>query len=329
MTIHWTAYGLQLRCSFPLPGIGTRAPAPASPHEADLPKLQIDEIDAEQLLADWSGAGPAPRWTGLLGDGLELRVECGTAGDVRFRYGERALFLLTASGERLRCARLTPGRQWLQVLLCRILPNIALLRGYEALHASAIELPQGVVTIAAPPGTGKSTLAVELVRHGARLFCDDVVVLASLGGQVLAYPGTPHVNLAERELARIEPANIDGVWSVLPGERWVTLRASATRPRPVALVCLLQRTADDRGGCRRLGASPLTLGPYMLGLSNDPARERARFGLYADLVERAPLVRLSRGRHSTPGELAEQLIRALAAERAQSDERALAGGAVR
>ena len=50
----------------------------------------------------------------------------------------------------------------------------------------------------------------------------------------------------------------------------------------------------------------------MLGLSTDAERQRSRFGLYADLMESATLVRLTAGFEHRPEQLAELIEQALA-----------------
>jgi len=349
MTTFPTAYGLTLRSSIPLPGMRPsarssalyqqpgdilyREPAGALGQQpgdtaTGLPELELEEVSVRKLLATWSGAAGGPIWAGEVGDGLPLQIERGVAGDVLFAYAEQAYFRLNSSGERLECGRLAGGLQWLQVLLCRVLPDVAMLRGYEALHASAVDTPHGAIALLAAPGTGKSTLALELVRRGFGLLADDVLVLGAANGEVLAFPGTPHVNLAEDALTAIDPASVGEVWNMAPGERWVELREVVARPRPVALVCLLEHTPDATGTCTTLAAAPLALGPYMLGLSSERARERARFHLYSDLVQGARLLRLTRGERSTPAELADRLETALEDIPSQNREPALATGTV-
>lgn len=324
-----TAYGLALRTSLSLPGFNKHSAAQMSERvEARvLPELSIEEVSVRKLLATWSGAGRRPMWTGELGDGLTLQIERGAGGDVLFTYGERAYFRLNPSGECLECARLAGSAHWLQVLLSRVLPDVAILRGYEALHASAVDTPRGAVAVLAPPGTGKSTLALELMRRGFGLVADDVLVLDAADGEVLAHPGTPHVNVAEEALVTIEPAAAGRCWELVPGERWVEVGPAVTRPRPMALVCLLERTTGFFGTCRPLAASPLALSPYMLGLSSEPSREHERFDLYADLVQSTRLVRLTRGRNSTPAELADQIEQTLAGICSPTREPALSAGA--
>jgi hypothetical protein len=57
-----------------------------------------------------------------------------------------------------------------------VLPVALLGRGFEALHASAVEGPDGVVALCASSGTGKSTLALALAGGGRAHWADDTVV---------------------------------------------------------------------------------------------------------------------------------------------------------
>jgi hypothetical protein len=57
-----------------------------------------------------------------------------------------------------------------------VLPVALLGRGFEALHASAVEGPDGVVALCATSGTGKSTLALALAGEGLAHWADDTVV---------------------------------------------------------------------------------------------------------------------------------------------------------
>ncbi len=86
-------------------------------------------------------------------------------------------------------------------MLDSVLFTVALLRGYEALHAGAIAAPndrgdeggRGAIAITASTGGGKSTLLAELLGRGLPLLADDVVVLESRGtaGPPLAHPAAP------------------------------------------------------------------------------------------------------------------------------------------
>ncbi|HEX6688746.1 MAG TPA: hypothetical protein VF085_08785 [Solirubrobacterales bacterium] len=305
----YVAYGLALRCSFPLPGM--------APRKAEgLPSLTLNLARRGELEAAWSG-GDGSAWHGRLGDGQRLSIAPGPGEDLLFTYGERALFRLDRAAGVLECApRDLSELDWQRVLLGRVLPNVSLAYGREALHAGAVESPHGVVALAAPSGTGKSTLATELVRRGWPLCSDDVLVLETAGGEVLAHPGTPHVTLAEG-VAWPEPSG--ATLGVLAGERWVAIRDAQTRPTRLAAIFLFDRAADLSLAVRPLRSSPLTLAPYMLGLPDEAARESARFGLYSDLATSTALLRLTAGATDSPAALADAVGQAL-------DGSLLAGG---
>src|ERR1044072_4298067 len=242
----YVAYGLSLHSSFRLPGmaqLGLVGP----------PSLSIDlEVPAE-LEAAWSGAaGPSP-WRGQLGDGHELTIERGIEGDLRFAYGARACFLLSPEGDRLGCApRDVACLDWQRVLLTRVLPNVSIAHGNEALHACAVETPLGVVAIAAPSGTGKSTLGRELIRRGWPLFADDAVILSRGAGAIEARTGTPHMNIPA---GAGDSDDLGVTLRSLAGERWVVAPRHPRRRRGAGAAG--RARAGGWGGRRRnAGAGP-------------------------------------------------------------------------
>lgn len=69
-------------------------------------------------------------------------------------------------------------------------------RGFFPLHASAVSPGGNAIAIAAPSGTGKSTLAAALVARGFRVIGDDIcVVKTSSDGDPLALPTYPKLRL--------------------------------------------------------------------------------------------------------------------------------------
>ncbi|HEV3320620.1 MAG TPA: hypothetical protein VG147_00330 [Solirubrobacteraceae bacterium] len=305
MPARHTAYGLDLHASFPLLGMRSES-------RDGLPRLALELLAPAELEQRFSGADGPPEWRGRLGDGRILAIERGIGGDVLFTYGDRARFRLDASLEHLECAPLCEGLHWHQALLGRVLPNVAIMRGYEALHASAVDSPEGVVAIAAASGMGKTTLALELQGRGWPLVADDVLALGEGPEGVLAHPGTPHMNVAEEPSGAIDPELLGDTLGTLAGERWIAAHATATGPRPVRLVCLLERGPDLTLEGQILPPNPLPLAPYMLGLGGDAERERRRFTRYADLMSTTTLMRLTCGNGDRPTQLAEQIEQTLA-----------------
>lgn len=303
------AYGLRLVCTFALPGMQTTA----GPLDG-LPTLTLSLQDADQLQRAWTGASQAAAWRGRQGDGRELVIEHGRAGDVLFTYGELARFRLDRQMQRLDCAPSGTGAAWQRVLIGKVIPAISVMHGYEALHAAAVDSPEGVVAIMAPSGSGKSTLAAELLGRGWPLFADDQLTLGRAAGSVVAHPGTAHMSLAQNLPDAVDPQTLGSALGLLAGELWMEARANTTRTRPVQMLCLLERAAGLPLEIHARQASPLSLAPYMLGLANDAERSRSRFCLYADLMDSARVVRLTAGLEHRPRQLADLVEQALVRE---------------
>jgi hypothetical protein len=279
------------------------------PADPSLPAVALEIVSPERLEDEFSGAVVSRPWQGRLGDGEEFTVVWGRKGDLLFCYGERASFLLSPGGDRLDCAPVNPGSiAWLRVLLTRVLPNVSIANGYEALHASAVATDRGTVAIVAASGSGKSTLALELIKRGRPLFADDTLVLGRGAGAVQAYPSTPFVNLPT---SAGDPPAAGTDLGTLGGERWLAVAGAAVDASPVAAVVLLERGPGKPLGAWPLRESPLLLAPFMLGLPDHRGREVARFTLYSDLVRDARLLRLSADPGHLPEDLAETLERAI------------------
>jgi hypothetical protein len=191
-------------------------------------------------------------------------------------------------------------------LVSRVLPVVAIARGYEALHAAAVRTPAGVVAIVGASGAGKSTLAAELVRRGHGLVGDDVLVLGRSGDAVVAFPGGAHLSL--------EPGAETGIdveiLGELGGKLWAVAAGPASEPAPVVAVVLYER-GEGPVEAQELAASPLALAPFMLGLPDEEGREGERFALYADLIEAGRLLSLGGSASAPASEFAGALERAV------------------
>jgi hypothetical protein len=305
MTFDYSAFGMDLHSEFPLPGMTPRTPSAVR-------SLSLRLTTPAELLEQWSGDRRTARWRGRLGDGQELSIARGPSDDLLFGYGDRAHFHLDPAAKCLECAPTGTGRGWRRTLLARILPNVRLAHGFEALHASAVASSRGVVAITGPSGAGKTTLALELMRRGMSLVGDDVLMLSTGPSGVLGHPATPHMNVDQRAPVPVE----HGELARFGGERWIEVFDSAPVPQRVDGICLLQHDTRLSLAVEPLPGTPLLLAPYMLGLPDDDAgRERRRFELYSNLTERCPLVRMTRGADDSVEQLADALQAALGSDR--------------
>jgi hypothetical protein len=300
MQRRYVAYGLQLRCTFALPGVKPRT-------AEGLPSLELELRRPAELTAAWSGSSGPPAWRGMLGDGCEMTIERGIAGDLLFTYDDRARFRIDASLQALDCAPTDERVNWQGVLVCKVLPKISVMCGYEALHAAAVDSPEGVVAFVGESGAGKSTLARELTRRGWPLFADDTLILGREVPHVRAYPGSAEESLPGALCSRRRGTTLANLW----GERSPAAEISSRSPRPVRMLCLLERRPGIELDTEILPANPLLLAPHMLGFQGDEERQRDRFDLYADLIDSTTLVRLTGDLSDPPGELANTVQRAL------------------
>lgn len=302
---HWHAHGMDIACDFRLPGLSMDDGSDT----AEAPKLTIHMCREAEF---WQQAGRpagAPQWSGLQGDGTTLSLWHDANGDALFAYGEKTWFQLHSQMSRLNCLVRDTGSGWKRVLLGKVIPAASVLRGFEALHAAAVDSPWGVVGILAPSGIGKSTLASALIARGWRLFADDQLTLSRQGETLLAHRGTGHANLAPT----LDTTMPRRVLASIGGEDWSVLPLSPSRARSVRLLCLLERSQGLTQGCVEIAGSPLPLSPYILGLNEGPERMRRRFLLYAQLTSEVPVVRLTASPADSPDELA-QLVERRAAE---------------
>jgi hypothetical protein len=301
-TTPYVAYGLQLQVAFPLIGMTAN-------EQRGLPAIELDLLDGDRLELAWSGPDGRPLWSGRVGGAHEFSIQSGHGGETMLSYADRARFLLSADGTSLSCTAACPELEWQRILLGKVLPSVSVMLGYEALHASAVDSPHGVVAIAAPSGMGKTTLALELIARGWPLFSDDVLILAADAAGIRASPGTPHVNVADRE-----PPVQQGILAtlgVLAGERWAVTSAVAQVRRPVSTVCLFERAPGLALEVEEMQPNLLPLSPYVLGLRPDTLGRSRRFALYADMVRSTRLLRLTAGMEDSPAELADALQAAL------------------
>lgn len=288
-------FGLAFACDFELHELGLAE----QPGEPD---LHITVAPRQELDRAWSGPGPDRAVVEMELDGIAYRAERGAAGDHRFSYGDLAAFHLSGDARTLCCAPADVEEPaWRRVLLDSVLATVALLHGFEALHAAAVAGSSGTVAFIARTGGGKSTLVAELMRRDLPLVCDDVLALSrDASGAVVAHPAPSVMNLPHA--APPLPARRLATFG---DEDWVAVKQATAEPTPFAAVCMLERRPGLDAAIRPAEASALDLLAHGLRSGRNPARMQARFELLADLAEHAPGFVLEADPRTPPGRLAD------------------------
>lgn len=296
--------GLELRSGFALPGM----------HETDPDRagqaLELRLAGDHELVQAWSGPADKPPMESIF-DGQPFRLDAGRDGDWLYTYGDRARFHLSPELDTLLCCPVSRTEAgWQRLMLDTVLVSVSFFRGFEALHASAVEVAGGVVAFVAVSGGGKTSLAAELARRGHPLFCDDVLVLSHGSNGVVAHPGPPVMNLPWERHAGDANEWIGEILGRFGDEAWVAVRNASTASKPVAAIYLVERgTGDDSGVAEAQNVTALTFLAHALrGL---PARASSRFELFGDLVDSVPVRRLVVGPEDRPEALADRIERSL------------------
>lgn len=262
--------------------------------------------EKHEVIDRWSVAAGAPAWQTTFPNDHHVRCEQGQAGDHLFTFGRRATFHLDREARTLLCAPTDPeSLSWQRFLFDTALQCASLIRGFEALHASAVCAPEGVAAFVAAPGGGKSALAAELVRRGHSLFSDDVLALSRANGKVLAHPGPPLMTLPAEEYG-VMPQMGDSL-GVLPddGTAWVRVRQAGGDPQPLTKLFVLDRRRGEETQAIREPVGGGRLLPHMLSLNRDPARALSRSGLLDELIGSLPVYRLQASQDGDLPELAD------------------------
>ena len=131
-------------------------------------------------------------------------------------------------------------------ILGRVMALAAHADGHLTLHASAVSIGGSVVALVGPKHAGKSTLALALVRKGARLVTDDTLVVRLGEGAAWAAPGVQRIRVWE-DTARAFGLFVSGTGE---GKPTATLAPNECEVMPLPLVAcyLLAPAVVPHGG---------------------------------------------------------------------------------
>ena len=302
------AFGLDLELAFPVPGLG--------PGETALTgrDVVLDRADPEELATGWESSDTTRlrQWNdaedGHVEGALDTHPELGYR---LFAEGYGA-YTVSPDGALIRCAPPeVEDWSWQRALIGHILPLTAVLRGIEALHASAVAIDGRAVGIVGASTAGKSSVAVNLVLRGAELLADDVVALETLCDGLLVHPGPGVVSVRHAEAARLGETGLEQLGTVL-GDDGEALRVQMTRgagPLPLAALYFLERRDAERTWFERLWPPDprLLLGSTFNYVVLTADRLTTQLDVCTRVARSVPLFRANVAPHTTAGELAAAL----------------------
>jgi hypothetical protein len=132
-------------------------------------------------------------------------------------------------------------------LISQVISVALLQRGIESLHASAVELDGKAYFLIGESGFGKSTLTAALLRRGARVITDDLLVLERRGDVFFAVPGATRIKLNPQTAASLG-VDLEGTPMIDgSGKDVIVLPRHLTvdEPVPVGRILILQPGAGS------------------------------------------------------------------------------------
>lgn len=297
------AFGLLIRANVAIPGLENAGVAPVS----DVP-LRIHLRQAARV-----APAAAVRAGRVLRIAREMEGEEVPALVVRdlaaealyhFAYRDGTAFAIDRGGTRVRGS--WPAGATLEdtatYLLGPILAFVLRLRGFVAVHASAVEMEGGAVLMVGPSGAGKSTTAAAFALNGWPVLTDDVSVVAPRGDVLEVVPTYPRVRLWDDAvrglLGRSEALPLlTPTWD----KRYLPLGTAGAgfsrKPLPLRAIFLLREREDSPRAPRVEEIPPLAAFPELLGnlLANRdlPGQAEADFRFSSLLAGRVPVLALT------------------------------------
>lgn len=301
-TPRYAVAGLVLESDLPFPDLGPVAATTADwrllRRAGPPPAVPLTAIGERQVYAERYRLARTP---------AGYRLEFSHAGWFDVAFGERTITWYPDGADRDELAR--------AIVLGPVLALALEHAGLLCLHGSCVVMREQAIAFLGGKHHGKSTLALALVRAGARWVSDDLIAIEPRA-RPLVRPGIPSARVwgdAAREL------DVAAWGTVLPGIKSTVTQFDATRvwarPAPLAAIYVLEPTAGDRAApaCAR---APLHGSEALVALAHQTkladgligfAAAGTQLRLAAQVAAAVPLWRLSVARDFTrlPEVLAE------------------------
>jgi hypothetical protein len=202
------------------------------------------------------------------------------------------------------------GWWWQRLVLAQVLPIAAAAQGIELLHASAVTLGGAAVAITAEAGTGKTTLAANLVDLGADLVADDVLALALGNNEIVAHPGVALVNIDPAQRSQLgERASARLAAEAGAGDKLYVLGELATEPSPLGAVYFLQRNEVREVEVAQVHDARKLLGSSFVPFLQDPRYLSKHLDVCSRIAAEIPVFALTVPRTLAARDIAAAVVR--------------------
>ena len=235
------AFGIELRADFRVPGVLEPGDA-RQVHHAGKRHIELALRDTVRANANWPARTAERTFELRRSDGRPVfTIDHEPDAGYRVWIAGLGQCLIGPEGDRILCSPSRGRNRW-HLLIGQGLPIAAALQGLEVLHASAVRLSSMSVAFVAPSGTGKTSLALHLLAHGAGFLADDVVALEADGDTLLTHPGIGLAHAPQTERAPLDRASVDLRWPSHPGSKHHVTVALPEAPVPLGAAYFLERT---------------------------------------------------------------------------------------
>ena len=296
LSMRRVAFGVALELDgVDVPALGEDVRAPAAVE----PSTHVRRVALAEIASRWADARPE-RVRELRGrDGsVLLSVDADPVHGYLMRTPRDGRFLVSRTGLEILCAPLARAAQsWTGLLVGQLLPLVATLRGLEVFHASAVEQDGGGLLFTAPPGAGKTSVALHLVLAGARLLTDDAASIEAGRERLMVHPGAGAVGVRreeQRRLGRRERERL-GTARQVAGKSLYRMK-TARGPVPVSALFVIRRldSSSREPIVRRLDpVDPFRLLASTFNLSvRTPERLQRQLDVCARLADEVPVMAL-------------------------------------
>lgn len=301
------SFGLDLEVDFACDGL------PASFADVAAPRVRLELAPRTELAAVWPARSTRLRTWGVPGQRPVMTLDGDEGTGYLFRVKGSGWFHVTSDGRFVRCAPVRTSRgRWQRSLIGQVLPFVAVLRGLETYHASAVSVEGGAFAFVGGSGSGKSSLALSLVMRGARLITDDVMAVMTDGsGAPRAHHGFELANVRFDALNRLTPAAIAELGpQVDEDDEGIRIRVDVARePVPLAAICFLDRSSAGPLTERIQPADPrLLLGATYNVSIREPDRLIRQLDMCATLARRVPTFRIRIPADRGPQEIVREIV---------------------